>query len=388
MDHDELGAWLRLTLTPGIGNGAARRLLARFGLPQAIFQQTEAALQLCVPAAQAKALRETPQGWEALWQTTAQWLANAAPQGPARAIVSLGDLRYPQALLDTEDPPLLLYLMGPALLLEHQPFPSDRCLAVVGSRNPTAQGAENARLFARALCGAGLTIVSGLALGVDAAAHEGALEAATSAGSIAATIAVVGTGLDRVYPRKNLDLAHRIAAHGLIVSEYPLGTPPLPANFPKRNRIISGLSQGTLVVEAALASGSLITARMAAEQGREVFAIPGSIHAPQSRGCHALIRQGAKLVESAQDVLEELKIPATTVPGLPHEGVNAPGAAASDETEDPVLAALGYDPMGLDALIARTGMDASTLQVALLELELDGRIARLPGGLFQRVGRG
>ena len=302
--------------------------------------------------------------------------------------MSLGDLRYPQALLDTEDPPLLLYLMGPASLLQHQPFPSDRCLAVVGSRNPTAQGAENARLFARALCGAGLTIVSGLALGVDAAAHEGALEAATSAGTMAATIAVVGTGLDRVYPRKNLDLAHRIAAHGLIVSEYPLGTPPLPGNFPKRNRIISGLSQGTLVVEAALASGSLITARMAAEQGREVFAIPGSIHAPQSRGCHALIRQGAKLVESAQDVLEELKIPATTVPGLPHEGVNAPGAAASDETEDPVLAALGYDPMGLDALIARTGMDASTLQVALLELELDGRIARLPGGLFQRVGRG
>lgn len=388
MDHDELGAWLRLTLTPGIGNGAARRLLARFGLPQSIFQQTEAALQLCVPAAQAKALREIPQGWEALWQTTTQWLANAAPQGPARAIVSLGDLRYPQALLDTEDPPLLLYLMGPASLLEHQPFPSDRCLAVVGSRNPTAQGAENARLFARALCGAGLTIVSGLALGVDAAAHEGALEAATSAGTMAATIAVVGTGLDRVYPRKNLDLAHRIVAHGLIVSEYPMGTPPLPGNFPKRNRIISGLSQGTLVVEAALASGSLITARMAAEQGREVFAIPGSIHAPQSRGCHALIRQGAKLVESAQDVLEELKIPATTVPGLPHEGVNAPGAAASDETEDPVLAALGYDPMGLDALIARTGMDASTLQVALLELELDGRIARLPGGLFQRVGRG
>ena len=388
MDHDELGAWLRLTLTPGIGNGAARRLLARFGLPQSIFQQTEAALQLCVPAAQAKALREIPQGWEALWQTTAQWLASAAPQGPARDIVSLGDLRYPQALLDTEDPPLLLYLMGPASLLQHQPFPSDRCLAVVGSRNPTAQGAENARLFARALCGAGLTIVSGLALGVDAAAHEGALEAAISAGTMAATIAVVGTGLDRVYPRKNLDLAHRIAAHGLIVSEYPLGTPPLPGNFPKRNRIISGLSQGTLVVEAALASGSLITARMAAEQGREVFAIPGSIHAPQSRGCHALIRQGAKLVESAQDVLEELKIPATTVPGLSHEGVNAPGADVSDETEDPVLAALGYDPMGLDALIARTGMDASTLQGALLELELDGRVARLPGGLFQRVGRG
>ncbi|CAN7598876.1 DNA-processing protein DprA [Acidovorax delafieldii] len=388
MDHDELGAWLRLTLTPGIGNGAARRLLARFGLPQSIFQQTEAALQLCVPAAQAKALLEIPQGWEALWQTTAQWLASAVPQGPARAIVSLGDLRYPQALLDTEDPPLLLYLMGPASLLEHQPFPSDRCLAVVGSRNPTAQGAENARLFARALHSAGLTIVSGLALGVDAAAHEGALDSATPPCARAATIAVVGTGLDRVYPRKNLDLAHRIAAHGLIVSEYPLGTPPLPGNFPKRNRIISGLSQGTLVVEAALASGSLITARMAAEQGREVFAIPGSIHAPQSRGCHALIRQGAKLVESAQDVLEELKIPATTMSGLPHEGANAVGVAVSDGTEDPVLAALGYDPMGLDALVARTGMGASALQVALLELELDGSIARLPGGLFQRVGRG
>ena len=385
MDHDELGAWLRLTLTPGVGNGAARRLLAGFGLPQSIFQQTETALQHCVPAAQVRALCEIPEGWEALWQTTAQWLASAAPQGPARAIVSLGDLRYPQALLDTEDPPLLLYLLGPASLLEQQPFPSDRCLAVVGSRNPTAQGAENARLFARALCGAGLTIVSGLALGVDAAAHEGALDSATTPCARAATIAVVGTGLDRVYPRKNLDLAHRIAAQGLIVSEYPLGTPPLPANFPKRNRIISGLSQGTLVVEATLASGSLITARMAAEQGREVFAIPGSIHAPQSRGCHALIRQGAKLVESAQDVLEELKIPATTVPGLPQEGTDA---AALGGAEGPVLSALGYDPMGLDALVARTGMDASALQVALLELELVGSVARLPGGLFQRIGRG
>ena len=390
MDHDELGAWLRLTLTPGIGNGAARRLLARFGLPQSIFQQTEAALQLCVPAAQAKALREIPQGWETLWQTTAQWLANAALQGPARTIVSLGDLRYPQALLETEDPPLLLYLMGPASLLEHQPFPTDRCLAVVGSRNPTAQGAENARLFARALCGAGLTIVSGLALGVDAAAHEGALEAATSAGTMAATIAVVGTGLDRVYPRKNLDLAHRIAAHGLIVSEYPLGTPPLPANFPKRNRIISGLSQGTLVVEAALASGSLITARLATEQGREVFAIPGSIHAPQSRGCHALIKQGAKLVECAQDVLEECRwaLPAASSFTADDTAVGTDEPAATAPRESALLQAMGYDPVGLDALVNRTGMDAASLQVQLLELELDGVVARLPGALFQRVGRG
>jgi DNA processing protein len=204
---------------------------------------------------------------------------------------------------------------------------------------------------------------------------------------VAATIAVVGTGLDRVYPRKNLDLAHRIAANGLLVSEYPLGTPPLPANFPKRNRIISGLSQGTLVVEAALASGSLITARMAAEQGREVFAIPGSIHAPQSRGGHALIRHGAKLVESAQDVLEELRMPsAPAVTSTSEAGDSEDLAAGSDEPEGPLLAALGFDPMSVDALVARTGMDAASVQVALLELELEGRVARLPGGLFQRMG--
>ena len=194
----------------------------------------------------------------------------------------------------------------------------------------------------------------------------------------------MGTGLDRVYPRANKELAHRIARHGVLVSEYPLGAPPLPAHFPQRNRIISGLSQGTLVVEAALASGSLITARLAAEQGREVFAIPGSIHAPQSRGCHALIRQGAKLVESAQDVLEELRwhAPAAAIP------------AAQDASEEPlapsyqcVLDALGFDPLGLDALVARTGLDAATLQVRLLELELEGRVARLPGGLFQRTGQ-
>lgn len=308
-------------------------------------------------------------------------------------MITLGDARYPQSLLDTEDPPLLMYLMGAARLVAQNPFPTGRCLAVVGSRNPTAQGADNARLFSRALRGAGFTIVSGLALGVDAAAHEGALDVSSDpfAEATPATIAVVGTGLDRVYPRKNLDLAHRIAAHGVLVSEYPLGTPPLAANFPKRNRIISGLSQGTLVVEAALASGSLITARMAAEQGREVFAIPGSIHAPQSRGCHALIRQGAKLVESAQDVLEELRMP----PAAGKQSASS-GAALLDEegsrdidtreTESPLLQALGFDPMGVDALVARTGMDAASLQVELLELELDGQVARLPGGLYQRLG--
>lgn len=393
MDRDELGAWLRLTLSPGVGNGAARRLLARFGLPQDIFRQPESALQHCVTLAQAKALCTVPSGWEALLETTWHWLEGADPQGPARAVITLGDARYPQSLLDTEDPPLLMYLMGAARLVAQNPFPTGRCLAVVGSRNPTAQGADNARLFSRALRGAGFTIVSGLALGVDAAAHEGALDVSSDpfAEATPATIAVVGTGLDRVYPRKNLDLAHRIAAHGVLVSEYPLGTPPLAANFPKRNRIISGLSQGTLVVEAALASGSLITARMAAEQGREVFAIPGSIHAPQSRGCHALIRQGAKLVESAQDVLEELRMP----PAAGKQSASS-GAAVLDEegsrdidtrqTESPLLQALGFDPMGVDALVARTGMDAASLQVELLELELDGQVARLPGGLYQRLG--
>lgn len=393
MDRDELGAWLRLTLSPGVGNGAARRLLARFGLPQDIFRQPETALQHCVTLAQAKALCTVPSGWDALLETTWHWLEGADPQGPARAVITLGDARYPQSLLDTEDPPLLMYLMGAARLLAQNPFPTGRCLAVVGSRNPTAQGADNARLFSRALRGAGFTIVSGLALGVDAAAHEGALDVSSDpfAEATPATIAVVGTGLDRVYPRKNLDLAHRIAAHGVLVSEYPLGTPPLAANFPKRNRIISGLSQGTLVVEAALASGSLITARMAAEQGREVFAIPGSIHAPQSRGCHALIRQGAKLVESAQDVLEELRMP----PAAGKQSASS-GAAVLDEegsrdidtreTESPLLQALGFDPTGVDALVARTGMAAASLQVELLELELDGQVARLPGGLYQRLG--
>lgn len=393
MDRDELGAWLRLTLSQGVGNGAARRLLSRFGLPQDIFRQPESALQHCVTLAQAKALCTVPSGWEALLETTWHWLEGADPQGPARAVITLGDARYPQSLLDTEDPPLLMYLMGAARLLAQNPFPTGRCLAVVGSRNPTAQGADNARLFSRALRGAGFTIVSGLALGVDAAAHEGALDVSSDpfAEATPATIAVVGTGLDRVYPRKNLDLAHRIAAHGVLVSEYPLGTPPVAANFPKRNRIISGLSQGTLVIEAALASGSLITARMAAEQGREVFAIPGSIHAPQSRGCHALIRQGAKLVESAQDVLEELRMP----PAAGKQSASS-GAAVLDEegsrdidtreTESPLLQALGFDPMGVDALVARTGMDAASLQVELLELELDGQVARLPGGLYQRLG--
>jgi DNA processing protein len=359
--HDaELGAWLRLTLTPGVGNRTARQLLAAFGMPQAVFQQPAEALAQVAGPRVADALGKVPDGWQALLDDTRRWLDASAQHH----ILTLGDANFPGELLQTEDPPLLLYVLGQLQALRHP-----RRLAIVGSRNPTAQGAENARHFARALAEADVCIVSGLALGVDGAAHQGALEG----GGL--TLAVVGTGLDRVYPRRHLDLAHRIAAQGALISEYPLGTPPLAPNFPKRNRIISGLSQGTLVVEAALKSGSLITAQQAIEQGREVFAIPGSIHAPQSRGCHALIRQGAKLVESAQDVLEDLRWNPLLLP-----------AEEPTDAEDDLTRALGYDPVGLDALQARTGLDTGTLQARLLELELAGQVTRLPGGLFQRCG--
>lgn len=395
MDKEELSAWLRLTLSSGVGNETARKLLAALGLPQAIFAQTAATLQQIVSPAQARALLTVPPGLDALLDTTWQWLQTPDPSGCGRTILTLGDAHYPASLLDMADPPLMLYLMGACVLQKNTPSaptPSaqaatqsiadklTRCIAIVGSRNPTPQGEDNARQFARHFSAAGLTVVSGLALGIDGAAHTGALEGAAAHPGTLATVAVVGTGLDRVYPRQHLALAHGIAQRGLLISEYPLGTPPLAANFPKRNRIIAGLSLGTLVVEAAQPSGSLITARLAAEQGKEVFAIPGSIHAPQSRGCHALIKQGAKLVESAQDVLEELRLPGADTP--------TPSTAQlfSPNPENEVLEALGFDPAGLDALVARTGIDAATLQVRLLELELQGQVARLPGGLFQRMG--
>ena len=258
---------------------------------------------------------------------------------------------------------------------------------MVGSRNPTPQGAANARQFAKAFAQSGLTVVSGLALGIDGAAHEGALEGRPANSASLATVAVVGTGLDRVYPRAHRDLAHRISQNGLLVSEYPLGTPPLTANFPKRNRLIAGLTQGTLVVEAALKSGSLITARLTVEQGKDVFAIPGSIHSTQSRGCHSLIKQGAKLVESAIDVLEELKLDGGAIENTVRQ--NADGDSA-DETapstaDTLLLECLGFDPVGLDALQARSGLDTAALQAQLMTLELDGQVARLPGGLFQRL---
>ena len=380
---EELASWLRLALTPGVGGETARRLLATWGQPRAIFEQTEAALRQVVSAEQAHALREAPSGWRELSDDTWRWLQASPEPGIARALITLGDPDYPAALLEIPDPPLMLYALGQLDALRQLDI--GHCVAMVGSRNPTPQGLINAREFARSLAGSGLTIVSGLALGVDGAAHEGALlGAAVGAWSGALpTIAVVGTGLDRVYPRQHRDLAHRIAQRGLILSEYPLDTPPLAPNFPRRNRLISGLSQATLVVEAALQSGSLITAKQALEQGRDVMAIPGSIHATQSKGCHLLIKQGAKLVESAQDVLEELHLPDRLgqVP-LAFTPTN------EDLPEDELLTALGHDPVSLDALQARCGLPTAQLQAQLLELELLGKVGRLPGGLFQRLGLG
>ena len=376
-EREELGAWLRLLQTPGIGPETARKLLAALGPPQAIWAQTPAAWAAVAGHRMAQAMAHEPEGWAALLERTWAWLEEAPGE---RGVTALGDPDYPDALLQTGDPPCLIYATGQVGQLRQ--LQTHRALAIVGSRNPTPQGAQNARDFARHLAASGLTIVSGLALGIDGAAHEGALDGALHGATPgqAATVAVVGTGLDRVYPARHQPLARRIAQHGLILSEYPLGTPPLAENFPRRNRIISGLSQGTLVIEAALESGSLITARQALEQGREVFAIPGSIHSPQSKGCHALIRQGAKLVESAQDVLEELRVP--------DPFVQVPLALDAPTPEAGLLSLLGHDPVGLDALQARSGLDTATLQAELLDLELSGQVARLPGGLFQRLVRG
>jgi DNA processing protein len=350
-----------------------------------VFAQSFSSLRDVVSATQAQALQQVPSGFEDAVDTTWSWL-HADLQH--RRILTLGDSAYPQALLNIEDPPLMLYALGNGEAFVPGALDALPCVAIVGSRNPTPQGAANAREFGHALAQAGLTVVSGLALGVDGAAHQGALEGAGTAP--VATIAVVGTGLDRIYPKQNAPLARQIASHGLLLSEYPLGTPPLAANFPQRNRIISGLSLGTLVVEAAMQSGSLITARIALEQGKEVFAIPGSIHSTQSRGCHALIKQGAKLVESAQDVMEELGAYRSThsqplterEPDLLDADTHLPSAQRA------LLNALGFEPCSLDALQARTGMDTPNLQAELMSLELQGWLVRLPGGSFQRQARG
>ena len=360
---NELAAWLRLTLIPGLGSQGQRNLLQTFGLPQAIFKARGTELRAAIGDTLATALAS--QDAEAEIETALAWAAE-----PGNHLVTLADPAYPRALLNSADPPVLLYAKGDIALLQRP------MLAVVGSRNATRQGELDAEAFAAHLSAAGLTIVSGMALGIDAAAHRGGLKGKSS------TVAVIGTGIDRIYPARNADLARSIAERGLIISEFPLGMGALAHNFPRRNRIIAGLGQGCLVVEAAERSGSLITARLAAEAGREVFAMPGSIHSALARGCHRLIRQGAKLVESAEDILEELK----------WEGVVHPIPSIDAETTPPsaeelkVIKALSDAPCDLEALVTRSGLTPDALLAMLLSMELDGRIASLPGGRYQKLG--
>ena len=381
MDTEELRAWLRLTHTDGVGPETARRLLACFGSAPAVFGQTESALRQAASARQTAALLLPPPELSARLAQTQHWLDRSA----SHRVWTLGDAAYPQALLDLPDPALMFYAQGSGAAALGTSADTKPGLAIVGSRNPTHQGEQTARQMAHALACAGLCVVSGLALGIDGAAHQGALDAHDHiAGGL--TIAVVGTGLDRVYPRQHQALAQRIAQRGMLLSECPLGTPPLAANFPRRNRLIAALGLGTLVVEAALHSGSLITAQLALDLGREVLAVPGSIHAPQSRGCHALIRQGAKLVETAQDVLEELHLPQRAPSSLDtSRALPSSAKLVGGDEANSVLTHMGFDPVGLDALQARSGLDTAALQTELLTLELSGHIGRLPGGLFQRL---
>jgi DNA processing protein len=349
-------------------------------LPGQVFAQSHSRLASLAGTKTAEALRTGPKP-EAV-EAALAWAA-----GDGNHLLTLADAAYPKALLEIPDPPIALYVKGnPALLARP-------ALALVGSRTGTAQGEANAEAFARSLGEAGLTIISGLALGIDAAAHRGALETAGG------TVAVLGTGIDRIYPAANESLTREIAARGALVSEFPLGMPPARHHFPRRNRLIAGLAQGVLVVEATLNSGSLITARLALESGREVFAIPGSIHSPLARGCHHLIREGAKLVETAEDVLEELRARlGNSLPPRPEKPRTRRAAPARRASAPParldlppeackVLEALGPEPRDIDSLALATGLTVDALNVHLLTLELEGLAARQPGGGFQRLHR-
>ncbi len=364
---DEIAGWIRLTSIPGIGGENQRHLLKAFGLPEAIFAAGGPAVRGVI----GEALAERLASHDATADVEA---ALAWASEPGNRIVTLADAAYPRALLTSADPPVLLYVKGRAELLNRP------AVAIVGSRSATKQGEANAEAFAATLSAAGLTVVSGLALGIDAAAHRGALKGGGS------TIAFIGTGADRIYPARNEPLAREIAEKGCVVSEFPLGMAALQGNFPRRNRLIAGISLGCLVVEAAERSGSLITARLALDAGREVFAIPGSIHSPLAKGCHKLIKQGAKLVETAADILEELRWERSVgaVPPAPTISDTPP----ADAGQSAVLGLLGHDPCSLDTLAARSGLTPAHLLAILLPLELEGRVAQLPGGLYQRVGRG
>lgn len=351
-----LKSWLSLSLTRGLGGESARKLLREFGSPDAILAASTSSLSEVIKSDLALLLRKGVSDEQL--QPTLAWLEDANNH-----IVTLADSEYPQSLLNIPDPPLLLYVKGRRELLDRT------AMAVIGSRHATPQGVRHSESFSTSLGNAGLCVVSGLAHGIDAAAHRGGLASPSS------SIAVVGTGLDKVYPAANRDLAHELAKCGLIVSEFPLGTPPLASNFPRRNRLISGLSLGCLVVEASLQSGSLITARFALEQGKDVFAIPGSIHSPQSKGCHALIKQGAKLVECSQDILDELS--GYCFPTI--------GELVAPEVNAPILELLGAEAVDLDTLCIRSGLTVAELSAMLLTLELSGQVSCLPGGLFQRL---
>jgi DNA processing protein len=379
-----LADWIRFALTP-VGPAQQRRLLAAFGLPENIFAQPRSRLVSAVGHEIADAILKEPD--PAALEAARAW---AGEEG--NHLLTLVDVAYPRSLLEIADPPPVLYVKGDPALLARD------ALAIVGSRAPTMQGEANAKAFAASLSAAGLTIVSGLAQGIDAAAHRGAL--VVEGGS---TIAVIGTGIDRIYPANNAALAREIAAKGVILSEFPLGTPPARWNFPRRNRLIAGLSLGVLVVEATLESGSLITARLAVDAGREVFAIPGSIHSPQARGCHRLIREGAKLVETAEDVFEELR--GRIGGNLPRHGA-APRRTRSHPRQPPpavdqplpvsmpahlapeashVLESLGCEACDIDTLALATGLAVEALQAHLLALELEGLVTRQTGGSFLRL---
>jgi DNA processing protein len=396
MPSQDFEAWFRLLTWPGVTRPMARRLLRALGAPQAVLGASAGQWAAAAGPTAAQALSTPDPQSSARLQLALEWLAGH----PARQVLTLDDAAYPPPLLHCGDPPLMLFLEGRAQLLQRP------AVAVVGSRQATPQGLAHARQFASVLSQAGVTVVSGLATGIDGAAHEGALAGEGS------TLAVIGTGPDIVYPARHRGLWRRVAQEGLVVSEHAPGTPPLAHHFPHRNRLIAGLTRGTLVVEATLKSGSLITARLAMEGGRDVFAVPGSIQSPQSRGCHELIRQGAQLVESAQEILEALRLAAgpavsaastasTASPVSPTAATAAAASAASegpdeaygpDEPAQPdagtpegrLLRAMGHDPVSLDTLVGRTGDAASALGARLLELELQGLVARLPGGRYQR----
>lgn len=357
--------WLHLHRLTG-GGARLRHLLNQFENADAVYRASRSDLlpYFDGDATPVDHILTGPQAAD--FEVERRWLDD-----PDNHLLVISDPAYPPLLREIADAPSLLFVRG-ALACLAQPQ-----LAIVGSRNPTHGGCDTARAFSDALARAGLAVTSGLAIGIDACAHEAALDT----GGV--TVAVTGTGLDRVYPAAHRELAHRIAARGALVSEFALGTPPRRENFPRRNRLISGQSLGVLVVEAALQSGSLITARLAAEQGREVFAIPGSIHSPLARGCHALIRQGAKLVETAQDVLEEL--------GPLAGALASPGATAArsevriESAESEFLSLMGHDPVSIDVLAGRSGLTAGAVSSMLLHMELRGLVEARPGGKYQRT---